>query len=128
MIGWLERRARRACATSIARMVAPGWSRVLSVHRSRVGERARGSRKNDRSHIISRFRCAGLERTTLARARAVPRVALTPAEAAESLGCSAEFFREHVALELSWIRRGRKRFVPLVELERWVEANAETTL
>lgn len=61
-------------------------------------------------------------------ARVVPRVALTPAEAAESLGCSAEFFREHVDGELRWIRRGRKRFVPLVELERWAETNAERTL
>ena len=40
--------------------------------------------------------------------RVVPRVALTPAEAAEAIGCSAEFFREHVDLELRWIRRGRK--------------------
>ncbi len=62
------------------------------------------------------------------RVRAVPRVALTPAEAAESLGCSAEFFREHVDLELRWVRRGRKRFVPVVELERWAEQNAEGVL
>jgi hypothetical protein len=55
-------------------------------------------------------------------------VALTPAEAADSIGCSAEFFREHVDDELRWIRRGRKRFVPVVELERWAEANAEATL
>ena len=58
----------------------------------------------------------------------VPRVALTPTEAAESLGCSPEFFRRHIDCELRWIRRGRKRFVPVVELERWAEANAETTL
>ena len=60
--------------------------------------------------------------------RVVPRVALTPAEAAEAIGCSAEFFREHVDHELRWIRRGRKRFVPLLELERWAESNAEATL
>ena len=58
----------------------------------------------------------------------VPRVALTPAEAAESLGCSPEFFRKHIDCELRWIRRGRKRFVPVVELERWAEQNAELTL
>ena len=58
----------------------------------------------------------------------VPRVALTPTEAAESLGCSPEFFRKHIDHELPWIRRGRKRFVPVVELERWAEANAEATL
>jgi hypothetical protein len=63
-----------------------------------------------------------------ARERVVPRVALTPAEAATSIGCSAEFFREHVDAELRWIRRGRKRFVPVVELERWAGASAERTL
>lgn len=66
-------------------------------------------------------------RTTM-RAREVPRIALTPAEAAGSLGCSPEFFREHVDHELRWIRRGRKRFVPVSELERWAETNAERTL
>jgi excisionase family DNA binding protein len=74
---------------------------------------------------------AAVSRTRVVRAHdraQVPRVALTPAEAAEALGCSAEFFREHIDLELRWIRRGRKRFVPVVELERWAEANAEATL
>ena len=67
-------------------------------------------------------------RSPFARSRDVPRVALTPAEAAESFGCSPEFFRKHIDGELRWIRRGRKRFVPVVELERWAEANAERTL
>ena len=59
------------------------------------------------------------------RARVVPRVALTPAEAAEAIGCSAEFFREHIDRELRWIRRGRKRFVLVVELQRWAHENTE---
>jgi hypothetical protein len=58
----------------------------------------------------------------------VPRVALTPAEAAVALGCSAEFFREHVDHELRWIRRGRKRFVPIAGLEAWANENAERTI
>jgi hypothetical protein len=58
----------------------------------------------------------------------LPRIALTPAEAARSLGCSPEFFREHVDHELPWIRRGRKRFVAVKALERWAETNAERTL
>jgi hypothetical protein len=70
----------------------------------------------------------GRARTISARAPVVPRVALTPAEAAEAIGCSAEFLREHVDHDLRWIRRGRKQFVPVVELERWDEANAEATL
>jgi excisionase family DNA binding protein len=58
----------------------------------------------------------------------LPRIALTPAEAARSLGCSPEFFREHVDHELPWIRRGRKRFVAVKALDRWAETNAERTL
>jgi len=60
--------------------------------------------------------------------RTVPRVALTPPEAAESLGCSLEFFRLHVDPELPWIRKGRKRFVPLASLEAWAVAAAEQAL
>jgi hypothetical protein len=35
-----------------------------------------------------------------------------------------DFFEENVAPELRLIRRGRKRLVPVVELERWVSASA----
>jgi excisionase family DNA binding protein len=58
----------------------------------------------------------------------VPRIALTPPEAAESLGCSPEFFRQMIDPELPWIRKGRKRFVPLAALEAWAAKAAETTL
>ena len=60
--------------------------------------------------------------------RDVPRLALTPAEAAASLGCSQEFFREHVDAELSWVRVGRKRFVATAALEQWVADNSRPTL
>ena len=56
------------------------------------------------------------------------RASLAAAAVAEAIGCSAEFLREHVDLELQWIRRGRKRFVPVVELEGWRRSNAEATL
>jgi hypothetical protein len=47
-----------------------------------------------------------------------------PIASAASAGVRAE----HVDHEMRWIRRGRKRFVPLLELERWAESNAEATL
>jgi hypothetical protein len=50
----------------------------------------------------------------------IPRIALTPAEAAAAIGVGPDFFDANVAPELRLIRRGRKRLVPLVELERWV--------
>jgi hypothetical protein len=58
----------------------------------------------------------------------VPRLALTPPEAAMALGVSDDHFRRHIDAELRWIRRGRKRMVAIVELERWLDRNAERTL
>lgn len=58
----------------------------------------------------------------------IPRVALTPPEAAASLGVGPDFFSEHVRHELKLIRRGRKVLVPLSELERWADLNAEALL
>jgi hypothetical protein len=55
----------------------------------------------------------------------IPRLALTPAEAAASIGVGLDFFDQYVAPELHWIRRGRKRLCAVSELERWCEANGE---
>jgi hypothetical protein len=55
----------------------------------------------------------------------VPRIALTPAEAAAAIGVGPDFFDENVAPHLRLIRRGRKRLVPVSELERWVAESAE---
>lgn len=57
-----------------------------------------------------------------------PRLALKPREAADAIGCSRDFFDEHVLPELRVVRRGRFVFVPVAELERWLEANAAVTL
>jgi hypothetical protein len=54
----------------------------------------------------------------------IPRVALTPPEAAAALGVGLDFFDANVAPELRLIRRGRKRLVPVAELERWTVENA----
>jgi excisionase family DNA binding protein len=56
------------------------------------------------------------------------RLTLSPAEAAEVVGCSRDFFDEHVKPELRVVRRGRLVFVPVRELERWVEENAARTV
>jgi hypothetical protein len=55
---------------------------------------------------------------------AIPRFALTPPEAAAAIGVGPDFFEENVAPELRLIRRGRKRLVPVAELERWVSESA----
>jgi len=58
-------------------------------------------------------------------ATSIPRIALTPMEAAAAIGVGPDFFDANVAPELRLIRRGRKRLVPVHELERWVIENAE---
>lgn len=54
---------------------------------------------------------------------AVPRVALTPEEAAKSLGVSRTFFDDQVLPELAHVRRGRRILVPVKALEKWAESN-----
>ena len=61
-------------------------------------------------------------------ATSIPRIALTPSEAAAAIGVGPDFFEANVAPELRLIRRGRKRLVPISELERWIAENAEYAL
>jgi excisionase family DNA binding protein len=63
-------------------------------------------------------RSAG-RRRSVAVAQA-PRIALSPNEAAATLGVSRDFFDEHIAPELRLVRRGRRRLVAVKELERWL--------
>jgi hypothetical protein len=58
----------------------------------------------------------------------IPRIALTPSEAAAAIGVGPDFFDANVAPQLRLIRRGRKRLVPVRELERWVIENAEAPM
>jgi hypothetical protein len=60
--------------------------------------------------------------------RTPPRLALRPAEAAQALGCSRDFFDEHIGPNLRWIRRGRLKFVAISELEDWLRKNAVLTI
>lgn len=58
----------------------------------------------------------------------IPRIALTPREAAASLGVGEDFFSQHIRPDLRLIRRGSKVLIPVAELERWAEANAELAI
>lgn len=57
-----------------------------------------------------------------------PRLALGPAEAAHALGVSRDFLDQHVLPELRVVRRGRRRLIPVRELDRWLDQNATTPL
>ncbi len=58
----------------------------------------------------------------------IPRFALTPPEAAAAIGVGPDFFEENVAPDLRLIRRGRKRLIPVSELERWVTQAASAPI
>ena len=55
-------------------------------------------------------------------------VALSREDAAAALGMSLDSFERHVQPEVRLIRRGKLRLVPVEELRRWCEKNAEPTL
>lgn len=67
----------------------------------------------------------GCRRTKAPTSRALPRLSISPREAAQMLGVSRDFFDEHVKPELRIIRRGSKTIlIPVAELERWVDESA----
>lgn len=56
------------------------------------------------------------------------RLALSPNEAAAALGVSRDYLDEHIACDLRWVRRGRRKFVAIKELERWLDLASGLTL
>jgi hypothetical protein len=58
----------------------------------------------------------------------IPRLALTRDEAAVAIGMSLDSFERHVQPTIRLVRRGRMRLVPIRELERWLDENAERTV
>lgn len=60
--------------------------------------------------------------------RRIPRLALSKAEAAQSLGVSVDFLEDHVMRELRIVRRGRRLLIPFDELAPWLERNSQRTL
>jgi len=59
---------------------------------------------------------------------AVPRLAFRVGEAAQALGVSSDYFAEHVAPELRWVRRGAVKLVSREELEAWLQRSAARAL
>jgi hypothetical protein len=58
----------------------------------------------------------------------VPRLALSVEEACAALGVGWDFWAEHIAPDVRLVRRGRRKLVPVAELQRWLEESAEATL
>ncbi len=57
-----------------------------------------------------------------------PRLALSITEACGVLGVSHDFWHEHIAPDVRIVRRGRRKIVPVDELRRWLDSNAERAL
>jgi excisionase family DNA binding protein len=57
-----------------------------------------------------------------------PRLALSPAEAAASLGMDRSTFYERVLPHLRVVREGRRVLIPVRELESYLERNAAQPL
>jgi hypothetical protein len=55
----------------------------------------------------------------------VPRIALSIEEACAALGVSWDTWDEHIAPHVKIVRLGRRKFVPVAELERWLTKEAE---
>jgi hypothetical protein len=58
----------------------------------------------------------------------IPRIALSREEAAAAIGMSLDSFERHCQPSIRMVRLGRMRLVPVAELSRWLEENAERTL
>jgi excisionase family DNA binding protein len=64
----------------------------------------------------------------MADTTALPRLALSPDEAAAALGVSRDHLDRHIAHELRWIRKGRRKLVAVVEVQAWLDRSAARTL
>jgi excisionase family DNA binding protein len=74
------------------------------------------------------FRCSTLHNGLVSTNEPIRRLCYSPDEAAAALGIGRTMFYEQVLPELRVIRLGRKRLVPLRELERWTERESARIL
>jgi excisionase family DNA binding protein len=54
-----------------------------------------------------------------------PPLALTVEQACASLSISWDTWRAHVEPEIRLVRLGRRKLVPVTELQRWLDSHAE---
>jgi excisionase family DNA binding protein len=54
-----------------------------------------------------------------------PALALSVEQACQALGVSWDTWRAHIEPEIRLVRLGRRKLVPVAELERWLTDHAE---
>ena len=57
-----------------------------------------------------------------------PVLALSIEDAAAALSVSWDTFHNHIAAELRIVRIGRRKLVPVAELEKWLDQHAEKVI
>ncbi|CAA9476501.1 MAG: hypothetical protein AVDCRST_MAG53-335 [uncultured Solirubrobacteraceae bacterium] len=78
--------------------------------------------------VMGAARQVNESRTRVGHPASPGRLALSKRETAEALGVSVDFLEEHVMHELRVVRCGRRRLIPVSEVERWLDENAMRAL
>jgi excisionase family DNA binding protein len=62
------------------------------------------------------------------RKPSIPALALSIEQACAALSVSEDTWREHIANEVRIVRVGRRKLVPVSELQRWLDEHAEAAI
>jgi excisionase family DNA binding protein len=61
-----------------------------------------------------------------ARKRSAPALALSVEQACEALGVSWDTWRAHIEPDVPLVRLGRRKLIPVSELQAWLDRHAES--
>jgi excisionase family DNA binding protein len=64
--------------------------------------------------------------TLAARKRSAPALALSVEQACEALGVSWDTWRAHIEPDVPLVRLGRRKLIPVSELQAWLDRHAES--
>lgn len=64
--------------------------------------------------------------TLTAQNRSAPTLALSVEQACEALGVSWDTWRAHIEPDVRLVRLGRRKLIPVSELQAWLERHAES--
>src|ERR1019366_2180290 len=64
--------------------------------------------------------------TLAAKNRSAPALALSVEQACEALGVSWDTWRAHIEPDVRLVRLGRRKLIPVSELQAWLERHAES--
>jgi excisionase family DNA binding protein len=64
--------------------------------------------------------------TSTAQNRSAPTLALSVEQACEALGVSWDTWRAHIEPDVRLVRLGRRKLIPVSELQAWLDRHAES--